>query len=41
MSTKLTVAGRIRSDPKISASTPSRSSGSGTTPMFGSIVANG
>jgi hypothetical protein len=41
MSTKETVAGRIFSDPKIRASTASRSSGSGTTPTLGSIVANG
>ncbi len=41
MSTKDTVAGTIRSDPKTSASFSSRGSGSGTTPTFGSIVANG
>lgn len=41
MSTKLTVAGRILAEPKISASRSSRSSGSGTTPTLGSIVANG
>ena len=41
MSTKLTVAGTIRSLAKMSDSTRSRSSGSGTTPTFGSIVANG
>ena len=41
MSTKSTVAGRIFSLPKISASRVSRSSGSGTTPTLGSIVANG
>ena len=41
MSTKETVAGRIRSDPKISASFASRGSGSGTTPTLGSMVANG
>ena len=41
MSTKETVAGRIFSLPKISASRASRSSGSGTTPTLGSIVANG
>ena len=41
MSTKETVAGRTFSDPKISARRPSRSSGSGTTPTLGSIVANG
>lgn len=41
MSTKDTVAGRMRSEPKISASWGSRSSGRFTTPTFGSIVANG
>ena len=41
MSTNDTVAGRIRSLPKISASTLSRGSGRFTTPTFGSIVANG
>jgi hypothetical protein len=41
MSTNDTVAGTIRSESNSSASTPSRSSGSGTTPTFGSIVANG
>ena len=41
MSTKDTVAGRIRSLPKTSASCSSRASGSGTTPTLGSIVANG
>ena len=41
MSTNDTVAGRIFSLPKISASRPSRGSGSGTTPTLGSIVANG
>ena len=41
MSTKVTVAGRIRSEPKIAASSPSRASGTATTPTFGSMVANG
>ncbi len=41
MSTNSTVAGRIRADPKSSASLGSRSSGTPTTPTFGSIVANG
>ena len=41
MSTNDTVAGRMRSELKISASRLSRASGSGTTPTFGSIVANG
>ena len=41
MSTKSTVAGRIFSLPKIPARTLSRSSGTPTTPTFGSIVANG
>ena len=41
MSTKLTVAGMIRSEPKILASCASRGSGTPTTPTFGSIVANG
>ena len=41
MSTNSTVAGRIRADPKISASFASRSSGTPTTPTLGSIVANG
>ena len=41
MSTNETVAGRIRALPKIRASSGSRSSGSGTTPILGSIVANG
>jgi hypothetical protein len=41
MSTKSTVAGRTRWDWKISASLPSRGSGTPTTPMFGSMVANG
>ena len=41
MSTKLTVAGRIFSEPKMPASTLRRASGSGTTPTLGSIVANG
>ena len=41
MSTNDTVAGRMRSELKISASRSRRASGSGTTPTFGSIVANG
>ncbi len=41
MSTNDTVAGRIRSLPKISASLFSRASGRFTTPTFGSMVANG
>ena len=41
MSTNCTVAGRIRSDPKIPASTSSRGSGTPTTPVLGSMVANG
>ncbi len=41
MSTNDTTAGTSRSEPKISASLVRRASGSGTTPTFGSIVANG
>ena len=41
MSTNDTGAGTIFCEPKISASRSSRSSGSPTTPTFGSIVANG
>ncbi|BDZ38911.1 hypothetical protein GCM10025863_15250 [Microbacterium suwonense] len=41
MSTNDTVAGSRRSLPKIPASTARRGSGRLTTPMFGSIVANG
>ncbi len=41
MSTNVTGAGTIFSEPNISASLSSRGSGSGTTPSFGSIVANG
>ena len=41
MSTKSTVAGMIFCEPKSSASFGSRSSGTPTTPTFGSIVANG
>ncbi len=41
MSTKVTAAGRIRSLPKMPASTARRGSGTPTTPVFGSIVANG
>ena len=38
---KLTVAGKTRWLPKMSASTARRGSGTPTTPTFGSIVANG
>ncbi len=41
MSTNETVAGTIRSESNSRPSTSSRGSGSGTTPTFGSIVANG
>ncbi len=41
MSTNSTVAGRIRADPKMPASTASRGSGTPTTPTLGSMVANG
>ena len=41
MSTNETLAGRIRSEPKISARVFKRGSGRFTTPTFGSIVANG
>ncbi len=41
MSTKDTVAGICLALPKTSASFPSRSSGTPTTPTLGSIVANG
>ncbi len=41
MSTNDTTAGTTRSLEKTSARRPSRGSGSGTTPTFGSIVANG
>src|SRR5487761_2529993 len=41
MSTNVTVAGRIRSDPKISAKSSRRASGTATTPTLGSIVAKG
>ena len=41
MSTNDTVAGSWRSDSKMPARTPSRGSGTPTTPTFGSIVANG
>ncbi len=41
MSTNDTVAGTVRAEEKISASLSSRGSGIGTTPMFGSMVANG
>ena len=41
MSTKDTVAGSVLAEPKMSASTSSRGSGTPTTPTFGSMVANG
>ena len=41
MSTKLTVAGTVRSESNSSPSTPRRGSGTPTTPTFGSIVAKG
>ena len=41
MSTKLTVAGTMRWESNIFASTGSRESGTPTTPTFGSIVSNG
>ena len=41
MSTKDTVAGRMRWEPKISASLFRRGSGRGTTPTLGSMVAKG
>ena len=41
MSTNSTVAGRTFADPNTSASCGSRSSGTPTTPTFGSMVANG
>jgi len=41
MSTKDTVAGTIRSEWNMSDSTARRASGSGTIPMFGSMVAKG
>ncbi len=41
MSTKVTVAGMISAESKISASLPRRESGTPTTPVFGSIVAKG
>ena len=41
MSTNSTVAGTTLSEPNSSASRGSRSSGTPTTPTFGSIVANG
>ena len=41
MSTNSTVAGTIRSEANSSARRGSRSSGTPTTPTFGSIVANG
>ena len=41
MSTNVTVAGRILAEPWMAANCASRPSGTPTTPMFGSIVANG
>ncbi len=41
MSTNDTVAGTTRAEENMSASTGSRGSGNGTTPTFGSMVANG
>ena len=41
MSTNSTVAGSTFAEPKTSASFASRSSGTPTTPTFGSMVANG
>ena len=41
MSTNVTGAGTVFSEPKISASLSSRGSGNGTTPSLGSMVANG
>ncbi|CAB4812480.1 unannotated protein [freshwater metagenome] len=41
ISTKETTAGRIFSEPKISANLAKRASGTPTTPTLGSIVANG
>ncbi|SHU15437.1 Uncharacterised protein [Mycobacteroides abscessus subsp. abscessus] len=41
MSTNVTVAGSVRAEPNTSASLSRRGSGSGTTPSFGSMVANG
>jgi hypothetical protein len=41
MSTNSTVAGRMRSDFAIAASTFKRGSGTGTMPTFGSMVQNG
>ena len=41
MSTKVTVAGTISSDPNSSARRSRRGSGTATTPTLGSIVANG
>ena len=41
MSTKLTVAGTTRAEENSSARRASLESGTGTTPTFGSIVANG
>ena len=41
MSTNDTVAGTIRAEENMRASTSRRGSGSATTPTLGSIVANG
>ncbi len=41
MSTNDTVAGTVRCEEKISASLSNLVSGNGTTPTFGSMVANG
>jgi len=41
ISTNVTGAGTILSESNIVASSANRGSGSGTTPSFGSIVANG
>ena len=41
ISTKVTVAGNIRSEPKIFDKTFNRPSGTATTPVFGSMVAKG
>ena len=41
ISTNVTVAGRIFSEPYNFAKTSNRSSGTGTIPVFGSIVAKG
>ena len=41
MSTNSTVAGTMRAGWSMAASASSRASGTGTTPTFGSMVANG